>query len=249
MNNFQPWLSGLATILHGVNSPQQANQDRGFLSRYMGTTGNPLTSPTPTKDQSGILQAAAEALHGNPQPGSLAAGISSLMSKSPMGPSQGFSGSATAPVPDTSSFSGGSQPTESPLVVRGIRPQPQAPVAPPQAPAQMPPQVPQQVAQGPVQGPPEPMQGAPLPPPRPDDQALFQPRTDAPDPHGPIGSTPTMWGANFHGPENSLFNRLGASGSSPGDGLKSFADSGAMDNFKGQSQPGPNLLSFLNMFG
>lgn len=245
MNNFQPWLSGLATILHGVSNPQQTKQDPGFLSRYMGATGNPLTSPTPTQNQQGILQAAAQALHGNPEPGSLSAGIASIMSKQPMGPSQGFSGSSTAPVPDTSSFQGGDQPAENPLVVRGIRPQAPAPQ-----------QAPPQIAQGPVQGPPEPMQNVPLPPQRPSDTdlAMFQPRTDAPDPHGPIGSTPTIWGANYHGPEASLFNWLGAGGGAPkgapdkpGDGLKSFADSGAMDSFKGQA--GPNLTNFFNLFG
>lgn len=243
-------LTGLAHALHGVTSPQQAQKDPGFLSRYMGATGNPLTSPTPTQDQPGILQAAAEALHGNPQPGSLASGIASIMSKTPMGPPQGFSGSSTAPVPSTG-FTGGSmgqeQPAENPLVVRGIRPQPQAPQP-----------APQQVAQGPVQGPPGPMQGSPLPPQRPSDQDLFaqniqQPRTDAPDPHGPIGSTPTMWGANYHGPEASMFNRMFGSNtapvsseSKPGDGMNAFAQSGAMDSFKGQA--GPNLLNFFNLF-
>lgn len=246
MNNFQPWLSGLASILHGVSSPQQAQKDPGFLSRYMGATGNPLTNPTPTQNQQGILQAAAEALHGNPQPGSLASGIASLMNKSPMGPSQGFSGSSTAPVPSTG-FTGGptpqEQPAENPLMVRGIRPQPQAPVS-----------LPQQTVTAP-QGAPGPQASmVPMPPQRPSDAELMasiqQPRTDAPDPHGPIGSTPTIWGANYHGPENSLFNRMASSGNSgngPGDGLKAFVNNDAMKNFAGAA--GPNLTSLLNLFG
>jgi hypothetical protein len=102
-----------------------------------------------------------------------------------------------------------------------------------------------------VQGPPAPIQGVPLPPQRPSDQELSAGQ-GAPQ-GGPQGSTPTIWGANYHGPEASLWNRLaagshgsaGTSDNGPGSGLKAFTESGAPGDF--MSSFGPNLKSFFGL--
>lgn len=81
-------------------------------------------------------------------------------------------------------FDPGPGPAENPLVVRGIRPKAEPTPAQPQ---------PQMV---------------PLPPQRPSNDQLFpQPQATIPGmPQAPVGSTPTIWGATYHGPESGWIN-------------------------------------------
>lgn len=102
----------------------------------------------------------------------------------PARPGDLFAPGQTAPTP-TPAPAPDMSPADNPLVVRGIRPQTPQPAPQMEAPKQW-----------------------PTPPRRPDFD-FIQPTSQA----QPQGSTPTMWGANYHGPEASMVNRM--QGSTP----------------------------------
>jgi hypothetical protein len=228
-----PDLMGLAMALHGYGNAKAAQQDPGFLSRYTRAVQNPLTSPTQAPQSGpGLLSILGDAAQGKFQPGSLAGSLVPAFTP----------GTAANPV---------SLPEQSVTYQGAPKGAPQGgPGGAPQgAPQGGPGGAPQGVPPDSVQGPPAPLQGAPLPPLRPSDQELY---AQAGTQGGPQGSTPTIWGANYHGPEASLWNRLaasqganGATSDGPGSGLKAFTDSGAPSDF--MSSFGPNLKSFFGL--
>lgn len=118
--------------------------------------------------------------------------------------SDGFFGRAPQGMPMTlapqgdrqyieTGFDPGPGPAENPLVVRGIRPKPEQPQP----------------------------SFVPMPPPRPSNDQLFaqpQPmpqRAETGMPQRPTGSTPTIFGANWHGPNSGLINHAQAPAGTP----------------------------------
>lgn len=173
-------------------SPDLPQRAQGVLQQRPGITdflppsfaqvaGITRDDPTPLGQQNGMVQVGSENAVRRPTTGSDPFFGHAATAPMSIAPQPGQTHVSTDANPDPA-------PAENPLVVRGIRPRSQDALPQPQ---------PQMV---------------PLPPQRPGNDQLFPQMPQMPErAQGGLpmqGSTPTIWGANWHGPDSGLINRM-----------------------------------------